>query len=579
MKQTDEHNLNGQTEANGSLDLRATVPAFPQADSSTDVAANVGKRIYRAARHAVAQKGVFLVQANDNGMDIAYASSAWVASAQSEPYRASYITGETEPSSPIATGYTNGFTPYTDDFSTPQKGGGTATFAFKEVNPPFAMANNRDVNNIYSQPDSTQPKPEQSVPYGVRSAVQRKPLAPPSAIDAGTPPAVAEGDHSALPGASTELSSNGIHNDPAADDVPNTAAAIPCIQAIPHSEYSVQPASDAFLRPTQGLPKKIPRRQLGTVPNDLGGMPAPTSADPLTGSYAASGDLNDPYTYEWQELLAALKHNRVFADQPRTPGVEDFVTFDSHEESAYQNTADNPALLPDEPLAYEPSSITDPMVHPSKTVKLTPKDFSVAFGRSHPDGQGVHQEVANAFARAWAEDETAIKYDGAYHIEADAPPTKDSRAASGWMPGDPEEPAVTSVPFASIARNMVYTDDENQLFEAYGASYAEAYAVALELEFSEEKPVPDDNTGDVTGLTSSILHTPSGKPILLGTVMLEDQSDNAPSMDSTEHAADGSVNGGEPPLSLGRKVVRYLLMGLGAATVAVAALYFAGLLL
>jgi len=301
----------------------------------------------------------------------------------------------------------------------------------------------------------------------------------------GTLPTVAEGDHSALPGTTAELPSNGAPDDLTADDVPETAAAIPGIQAVPPSEYSVQPASDAFLRPTQGLPKKISRKQRGSVPNDLGDMSAPTSVDPLTASSAASGDLKDPYTYEWQELLAALKHNRVLVDRPRTPGVEDFVTFDSHEETAYQDAADDPALLPDEPLAYQPSSAIDPMAHTSKTVKLTSKDFSVAFGRSHPDEQSVHQEVANAFARAWAEDETAIKYDGAYHIEADAPPTKDSRAASGWMPGDPEEPSATSVPFASIARNMVNTDDENQLFEAYGASYAEAYAVALELEFSE----------------------------------------------------------------------------------------------
>ena len=135
------------------------------------------------------------------------------------------------------------------------------------------------------------------------------------------------------------------------------------------------------------------------------------------------------------------------------------------------------------------------------------------------------------------------------------------------------------VPFAPLARSHAYEEDENELFEAYGASYAEAYAVALSLEFSEVKPVPDDNTGDVTGLASSILHTPSGEPILLGTMMLESDDDVAADKREPAHVAESLDAASEPPLSVGRKIVRYTLLALGAAAVVVSGLYFAGLLL
>ena len=118
--------------------------------------------------------------------------------------------------------------------------------------------------------------------------------------------------------------------------------------------------------------------------------------------------------------------------------------------------------------------------------------------------------------------------------------------------------------------------DDNQLFVAYGASYAEAYAAALAMEFSEAKPVPDDTTGDVSGLVSSIMHTPSGEPILLGTVMLEDESD-AGENDQDAAQAENSANGKPVPmLTAGRKFVRYALLALGAVTFTLAGLYFAG---
>lgn len=189
---------------------------------------------------------------------------------------------------------------------------------------------------------------------------------------------------------------------------------------------------------------------------------------------------------------------------------------------------------------------------------LTADDFAVALGKPMRDREHIDKDVADAFARAWAEDGEVLRYRNTDYREADEPPGMNSRAAAGWKP---------------VATGTAVMEPENQLFEAYGASYTEAYAVALALEFREEKPVPDDATGDVTGLVSSILHPPSGEPILLGTVLLEDkrqeEDDFAPAAEAAE----------EKPLPLGRRVVRYLLLALGAGALALAGLYFTGYLL
>ncbi len=193
--------------------------------------------------------------------------------------------------------------------------------------------------------------------------------------------------------------------------------------------------------------------------------------------------------------------------------------------------------------------------------KLTASDFAVALGKPRPDSEHIDKDVADAFARAWAEDGEVLRYNNADYQEATAPPGMDSRAAAGWKP-------------MAQGSAVAVAEPENQLFEAYGASYAEAYAVALALEFSEEKPVPDDKTGDVTGLVSSILHPPSGEPILLGTVLVEDKQQA-----EEEFALSATDTVEEKPLPMGRLVLRYLLLALGAGALAVAGLYFTGYLL
>lgn len=208
---------------------------------------------------------------------------------------------------------------------------------------------------------------------------------------------------------------------------------------------------------------------------------------------------------------------------------------------------------------------------PPKAGVLSPRDYAVALGRPKQENVSVNREVADAFSRAWADDGDVVHYDGGYRLEADAPPAKDSRAASGWLPvpGDVRESN------GGAAGDRPEPEEDNQLFEAYGASYAEAYAVALAMAFSEEKPVPDNTVGDVAGPVSSILHMPSGEPFLLGTV--------APQMDPDEEgwvagAAESLQEVAEPPLSRGRLFVRYALLGVAAVTVGAAGLYFFGLI-
>ncbi len=207
---------------------------------------------------------------------------------------------------------------------------------------------------------------------------------------------------------------------------------------------------------------------------------------------------------------------------------------------------------------------TAPSATPDKHPTLSADDFAVALGKPRAETDQTDQAVTNAFAQAWAEDGDVLRYRGDDYREADAPPGMDSPAAAGWQPT-----AQVQLPVADRTYARKDNEQANQLFEAYGASYAEAYAAALASAFSEDKPLPDDDTGDVTGLVSSIMHPPYGEPILLGSVYLEDRPDD----DADAMAANMAD---EPPLSLGRKVTRSLLLALGAATVALACLYFTG---
>lgn len=607
MKIPDKNQVNGQSVANNTPEPGAAAITFPQADSCTATVAASGKRVYRTARHAATQANSFPAKTGGYDSDISVTRDSFMIPVGFAPPKANDFSLNSgtvvSPQAvlgtfpPVDSDYTNGFAPNTDEPPTPQKGGETAAFASQKANPPSIMPKDREANGKYPQPSDAQPKQEQNTHFESQSPFRHKPLAPPKAIPLATPPADTLGASSAHEGFFEEPSANSAMPDPAAGAASGFDTALPYAQQDSDSQLPVQPATVSFLHPVKGLPKKIVSRGR-RIPSDATdstfqasiadqqtAFPAAMQASGLPGDAKAvtpdiTDDITDPYTYEWQELLAALRREKVLTDQPRTPNTEDFVPFEPQQEDTFPKVPDRSAIPSEEPLDLEPSPTTGQTASTPKASKLTPKDFSVAFGRNRSAEEAVNQEVASAFARAWADDETAIKYDGAYHVEADAPPSKDSRAASGWMPGDPtEEQVVTNVPYTSLASNMVFVDDENLLFEAYGASYAEAYAVALELEFSEEKPVPDDNTGDVTGLTSSILHTPSGEPILLGTVMPEDHADDTSSPNSTEHADNGSADVSEPHLSVGRKVVRYLLMVLGAGTVAVAALYFAGLLI
>ena len=206
---------------------------------------------------------------------------------------------------------------------------------------------------------------------------------------------------------------------------------------------------------------------------------------------------------------------------------------------------------------------------------LSATDFTIAFGLSPAQPAAVHINVADSFARAWAENGTPIKYDGSPLLEADAPPGKDSIAAAGWLP----IPEATTGDFSPQNYPVLSPEDENQLFKAYGASYPEAYSVALLRKFSEVKPLPDDNTGDVTGITNSILHPPYGESILLGTLTAEDQVQEGCTVEHGAQNSDEADTENVVSISLWRKGIRAVLLGLGACTLIASILYFAGVLL
>ena len=205
---------------------------------------------------------------------------------------------------------------------------------------------------------------------------------------------------------------------------------------------------------------------------------------------------------------------------------------------------------------------------PARHGILTASDYAVALGKPHPGGGAQDDQVANAFAQAWAEDGDVLHYRDTNYSEPDAPPDQTSRAAAGWQPA-----GTTTLPQVQLHYTRAPGEQANQLFEAYGASYTEAYSVALAIAFSEDKPLPDDATGDVTGSVNSILHTPGGTPILLGTVFIDDKP---PQEDSDLPDIDATL---EPPLSFGRKALRFMLLLLGAGALAVSGLYFTGYLL
>lgn len=210
----------------------------------------------------------------------------------------------------------------------------------------------------------------------------------------------------------------------------------------------------------------------------------------------------------------------------------------------------------------------------SRVSRLTAHDFEVAFGLNQGNADGVNRDVADAFARVWAEDETTLKYDGTVHGEVEAPPSKDSRAAAGWLPNKPDADGAFVAPHHAFPYDK---EGEDELFEAYGASYPEAYAVAVALEFHEAKPMPIDDARDVTGLSNSILHPPSGDPILLGTILIENTNDDPTDAADAKVLTEEDEPTSQASLTVGRRIVRYVLLCLAAGAVAVAGLYFAGL--
>ena len=202
---------------------------------------------------------------------------------------------------------------------------------------------------------------------------------------------------------------------------------------------------------------------------------------------------------------------------------------------------------------------------------LRPIDFTTAFGSPGINGDSSYYETVDALSKAWEADGDVLHYDGAHPVEADAPPDKNSRAASGWQPMLQWQAAQQAFPAPPDHDTQNAQAYDNVLFESYGASYREAYAAAVALEFSEEMPLPDDDIGDVTGPVDNILYMPSGEPILLGTTSTAEETE-ADTDDGMENSESRAVE----TISLGRKIVRYLLLVIGGATVMAAVLYFAG---
>lgn len=200
---------------------------------------------------------------------------------------------------------------------------------------------------------------------------------------------------------------------------------------------------------------------------------------------------------------------------------------------------------------------------------LTPDQFAAALGSPRAEG-GVDADVTDAFARAWAADGDVLHYRGDL---PDDETTQRPRAPSGvvsWQPMTQEQLQMQRKAFAAEGLASQRGEPDDKLFKAYGGSYAEAYDVARAMQFHEQRPLPDDTTGDISGMVDSILHTPSGEPILLGSVMVQ-EGPNEEEADAADPA--GPV---EAPLPLGRKIARACLLTLGAAALGVAGLYFAG---
>lgn len=201
--------------------------------------------------------------------------------------------------------------------------------------------------------------------------------------------------------------------------------------------------------------------------------------------------------------------------------------------------------------------------------ELTPDQFAVALGSPHAEG-GVDADVADAFARAWAADGDVLHYRGDMPDEDTPQRPRPMSGVVSWQPMTLEQLQMQRRAFAREGLASLRGEPDDVLFKAYGGSYAEAYEVARSIQFHEQRPLPDDTTGDIIGMVDSILHTPSGEPIRLGSVTVQEGfgEDEAEAADP-----DGPV---EAPLPLGRRVARACLLMLGAAALGVAGLYFVG---
>lgn len=203
---------------------------------------------------------------------------------------------------------------------------------------------------------------------------------------------------------------------------------------------------------------------------------------------------------------------------------------------------------------------------------LTADQYAAALGSPNAGDVGIATDVADAFARAWAADGDVLHYRGDMPDEETATHVRNTGGVVSWQPMTAEQLLMQRQAFAAEGLASMRGEPDDKLFKAYGGSYAEAYAVARSLQFHEQRPLPDDGTGDIAGMVESILHTPSGEPIRLGSVMIQTTPDEI-----QDEEADPATPS-EKPLPTGRRIARACLLTLGAAALAVAGLYFAGMI-
>lgn len=120
-------------------------------------------------------------------------------------------------------------------------------------------------------------------------------------------------------------------------------------------------------------------------------------------------------------------------------------------------------------------------------------------------------------------------------------------------------------------------EPNNPLFQSYGGSYARAYAAAVEADFQENTPVSDEATGDVTGDFTSMLYTPGNSPFFLGILRSEENEGEAQASNGPE-AGESAETPARTGMRRKERLIRSLLLILGAEILLIAGLYFSGVL-